>query len=519
MKKIVVFLILSFSISSVSALSCTDIPTSLFRYQESPSVLALQNFLFEKGYLKATPNGYFGTGTFNAVKAYQKSEGLAQAGNAGPATRALIKKATCIGGATTTPVIKTSTTTGATPSVTVTKPVVVTPTPTTRNAKRKEDVTTLLKSLYQYFTDSRGVYPTLVIDSPVELCVRPKSLLAEIASTTNTVVVVTTDSPCLTYADISYLSPVYLSSIPRDPKTATTSALTGYTITRSQYNDITIAAKTPEDGAIIKTTCNFNGFCKNPQYITSIIYKQPTLTSINRTILLRDATPKTPLIIYGSNFTATSTVKFFSKYLNKEYTIGTFSATNDTASTSYISIEGSSTNQLFSCGGSCTEKLPLGEYDVTVTTAGGTTNLGHVVMKGFNTSTISTQINSPVVPKTKNVKVATITLSSSIPVTLTSLTLTATSSSANLRSKISNFVMKDTSTGTSYSGGAGAFSFSSVSLGENQSRVYDVYIDTAEVLNQDAGFITYGGTFLLRDPFSQVDLEVPIKEFSFSISY
>lgn len=65
---------------------------------ENKNVLALQNFLYAKEYLKAIPNGYFGPGTFAAVKALQKALGLTQVGAVGPATRAYIKTATCQAG-------------------------------------------------------------------------------------------------------------------------------------------------------------------------------------------------------------------------------------------------------------------------------------------------------------------------------------------------------------------------------------------------------------------------------------
>lgn len=87
--------------------SCVDLPSSLSRGMENANVLALQNFLHAKGYLKPTPNGYFGPGTFAAVKALQKNLGYSQVGIAGPATRAYIKTVTCqVGGggqATTSP--------------------------------------------------------------------------------------------------------------------------------------------------------------------------------------------------------------------------------------------------------------------------------------------------------------------------------------------------------------------------------------------------------------------------------
>ncbi len=98
MKKILFILtVLSIfgTISAQSHVVCTDLSVNLVRGVESKNVLALQNFLYFKGLLKAMPNGYFGPGTFAAVKAYQKSLGLSQVGNSGPATRAAIKKETC----------------------------------------------------------------------------------------------------------------------------------------------------------------------------------------------------------------------------------------------------------------------------------------------------------------------------------------------------------------------------------------------------------------------------------------
>ena len=107
MKKIFVILLSIISLPFAYAGSCTDLPKNLSKWEESSQVLSLQNFLFGKGFLKANPNGYFGFGTFNAVKAYQKSVGLSQVGNVGPATRALIKKETCtsVFSSTITPVV------------------------------------------------------------------------------------------------------------------------------------------------------------------------------------------------------------------------------------------------------------------------------------------------------------------------------------------------------------------------------------------------------------------------------
>ena len=134
MKKIAIVFISLLSFQFASAATCVDITKNLFKGNESATVLALQNFLFEKGLLKATPNGYFGNGTFAAVKAYQKSVGYLQVGTLGPMTRAQIKKETCSTSktiaatqstiatsstivATTTPKVSTTTVTTSTTSV------------------------------------------------------------------------------------------------------------------------------------------------------------------------------------------------------------------------------------------------------------------------------------------------------------------------------------------------------------------------------------------------------------------
>jgi peptidoglycan hydrolase-like protein with peptidoglycan-binding domain len=131
MKKIILVAICISTFMSVSAQSapiCTDLSLNLMRGSESKHVLALQNFLFAKGILKATPNGYFGPATLAAVKAYQKSLGLSQVGNTGPATRAAIKKESCNPFAMMAQAVKNATTTTQVPATTSTNtPTVVQP--------------------------------------------------------------------------------------------------------------------------------------------------------------------------------------------------------------------------------------------------------------------------------------------------------------------------------------------------------------------------------------------------------
>jgi hypothetical protein len=526
MKKLAVVLISLLSVSYVSAASCTAFTKSLSRFQENSSVLSLQNFLYEKGYLTAKPNGYFGVGTFAGVKAYQQSVGLPQVGNVGPATRAAIRKGTCTTGAQSSqttntnvsPVVVTTTTvTGSTSKVDVAikPPVAVVNTLSgNRNAKRREDLEKILRGMYSHYVDTHGVAPVPISDTPLELCVVPPPAL-NTATATEVAVLVSPASPCLNYADVTYLSSYINGGIPRDPNLATSSTLTGYTITRGQYYDITLAAKTPEDNAIVKVTCNFNGYCSDLKHISTVKYMKPLYLSSTRLIILRDSSPKNDLVIYGQNFTATNTVTLFSKYIAKPYLLGIFSSTDGAS----IIIPASSTNQLFSCGDGCVEKLPLGDYTLTISNEGGISNTAYFSFKGFTTSSISTRSDKTVTPKTNSVKVGTFTISAGIPIKMKMITLNATSTSSVLPSKISNFTLKDSVTGLTVGSGGGIISLTNQPLYENQSMIYDLYVDVAEVQTYESGFITYGGYFTVTDTTNNTDLDLPVKDIAFSVSY
>lgn len=529
MKKYLAFVFVLFLLSSTAfaqTISCTDITVNLVKGSQSAQVYKLQNFLYAKGYLKAKPNGYFGVGTFNALKAYQKNNGLLSVGSAGSVTRALIKKQSCGTGDTSTrsvtstsPQVAPQTQSAQTPVKTTqaVAPVVVPTAPqspqATRNAQRRADVINILKSLYAYYADSRGVNAITVFDTPKELCTKPK--ITQMASSAEALVLATPDSPCKDYIDVSYLEPTYISHVPRDPSITTSSYTTGYTITRSQYNDIEITAKNSEDKAIIKVRCNFNGYCNEIKQISTIEYKQPTITSLNRSIFLRDGIPTKSFMINGTNFTATNTIKLFSQYTSKEYILGSYPAVATTsATTSAISIDPSPFVKNISCGYGCSDLLPFGQYTLTVTNEGGVTNGTGINLKGSTVSTLATHSDSSVVPPAKDVKVATISISSTIPLTLKSYSFKSTSTSSGLPAKITKFILKDPSTGTTYTG-----ALTGVQLAENASKVYDVYVDVDEVYIQDAGSMTYGGTFLVNDPFSGYDMTLKIPEFSFTVSH
>ena len=59
------------------------------------SILKMQRYLVTKGYLMATPNGYFGSATRQAVKKFQVANGISNTGQLGPLTKALIQRQSC----------------------------------------------------------------------------------------------------------------------------------------------------------------------------------------------------------------------------------------------------------------------------------------------------------------------------------------------------------------------------------------------------------------------------------------
>ena len=79
---------------TVSGATNTANPTTTYvfpRYlgygDKGDDVLQLQEFLADKGFLSATPNGHYGLATESAVKGFQKAHGIRQTGNVGPSTK------------------------------------------------------------------------------------------------------------------------------------------------------------------------------------------------------------------------------------------------------------------------------------------------------------------------------------------------------------------------------------------------------------------------------------------------
>lgn len=62
---------------------------------ENSQVFTLQNILASTGYLGATPNGYFGRQTKNAVQSFQISNGISPTGIVGPMTREVLNNTAC----------------------------------------------------------------------------------------------------------------------------------------------------------------------------------------------------------------------------------------------------------------------------------------------------------------------------------------------------------------------------------------------------------------------------------------
>jgi peptidoglycan hydrolase-like protein with peptidoglycan-binding domain len=84
-----------------------DITQDLSKGSENFQVKLLQTFLLISGDLKVTPNGYFGEGTQNAVKSFQKNNKLKQSGVVDLTTRNKIKEISCgVNNATSSSAVK-----------------------------------------------------------------------------------------------------------------------------------------------------------------------------------------------------------------------------------------------------------------------------------------------------------------------------------------------------------------------------------------------------------------------------
>ncbi len=83
------------TVTTTTSLS-TTLTIDLSKGMKGKDVLTLQQFLKAKGYLSATPNGYFGLGTQAGVKKFQKENNITPNGRVGAKTRAAINNGSSV---------------------------------------------------------------------------------------------------------------------------------------------------------------------------------------------------------------------------------------------------------------------------------------------------------------------------------------------------------------------------------------------------------------------------------------
>jgi len=76
---------------------CLILPYSLGIGSSGSSVLSLQNFLNQHGYMSYQSTGYYGVITFSSVARFQAAHGISAIGYVGPLTRARIQAVSCDG--------------------------------------------------------------------------------------------------------------------------------------------------------------------------------------------------------------------------------------------------------------------------------------------------------------------------------------------------------------------------------------------------------------------------------------
>ncbi len=491
------------NINQVSALNCIDLKSNLKRYNESSDVLALQNFLVDKGFLNAKPNGYFGNGTLSAVKKYQKSIGLSQSGQVFPLTRAAIKKETCGTGSANISNNQTSiqqnVVVSSTNPIITPPPVIVPSVPLTSNQKRQQDVINLLTAMYNFYLDSNGTFPvTYITVVPVEVCALGISACDKIVEVKSSLV------------------PKFLTKIPTDPTITSTSTMgTGYFITRSIYGDVKITAPKSDSKEDIFATCNFSVKCKiTTAKDASNILGKPTIDSIGKAVFLSGAVMNIPLTINGTNFSSSSNTVTLIRQSNKRvYTLGSFTSATGTT----IIATSSFTNTAVSCGVGCSEVPPAGSYEVVVKTSSGESNVGYISLQGVTATSYSNGNDVSFLPKSTHVKLGTVTISSPTMITLKSLVFTLTGSTT-LVSKVSNFTLTDTSSGKITNSGP-TFSLGDEVISDYKTKIYELYADIADMDTFYAGRIDISGVFTAKEFMSDSTATIQLPKFTISISY
>lgn len=108
-----------------------------------------------------------------------------------------------------------------------------------RNTQRRADANTILNAIYQYAIDNNGTLPGNIDTTTLEIC---RSTVAT--------------STCLTlvnFTDTLTAGEKYLTAIPVDPNSTTTNG-TGYYVSKSANNRVTVSAPKAEQSINISVT-------------------------------------------------------------------------------------------------------------------------------------------------------------------------------------------------------------------------------------------------------------------------
>lgn len=143
------------------------------------NVKKLQNALIDLGYMeKGSADGQYGYQTYNAVKAFQKANGLSADGVAGPKTLTVLYESPAVVGVSTPTVVPTATPTPSLPPLpTPDANTVVTPAPTKAAEVAATQAPAALRELAGAFiisgTDGKALYYETLVDSQPAL-VKPE---------------------------------------------------------------------------------------------------------------------------------------------------------------------------------------------------------------------------------------------------------------------------------------------------------------------------------------------------------
>ncbi len=340
------FALLVSSVAYTYAAPCLVIlNTNLTRGAESGSVLLLQNFLAGRGYLKATPNGYFGPATAAAVQLYQRSVGLPQTGNVLTLTRAALAKEVCSTNA-------------------------VIPTP-----------------------------PILV------------------ATTTQT-----------------------------QPAQATST-------------------------------------------LQATFYPRPAVTALDKGTPFAGASTSTwNVIIQGTSFDTVSNTVYMRNQMNgRKYKLGSYQSSDNKT----ITLPNTLTQTSFSCGTMCSERLPPGNYDLTVENKGGESDSIYLTVKGFSISVQTGSFSEPVKQNAIRGRLGTISFAASVPFYVTDITTSLRTEGLSGGTGVSDLIFKDELTGKIID----KFG-TEIVVSENASKIIGIY---GNVSSQSSGSIIGSVSVTIKD--------------------